>query len=318
LTELRPPSPDEIEEICALVNRAEHHDGVQRVLAIEELRENLDHPSFDLAEDARVATSEGQLVGWTWVWNVPAQSRLERAFVLGEVDPEHRGAGVGRALLAWGLDRATQRLRSRTHDLPKYVRVNAYDWMERNHRLYARMGFAPVRWFEELMRPLDDLPVVPVPEGIVLQPWPDGRADETLAVRNATFADHWGSSVVEPDQWSDLVHGHGGRPDLSVIACDATSGEIVGLCLNHAYPEDDVVTGRREAWIENIGTLREHRGRGLASAMIAWSLDAFAAADFTHSMLVVDTDNPTGAAHLYRNLGFEPVRVAIEHQIEIV
>jgi mycothiol synthase len=317
LIELRPPRPDDIEEICALVNRAEQHDGVERVLSIEELREDLGHPAFDLAEDARVAIRDGELVGWTWVWNLPSQSRLERAFVLGVVAPEHRGAGVGRALLAWGVERARQRLRGRTHELPRYIRVNAYDWLDGNHRLFARMGFTPVRWFEELMRPLGELVAVDVPEGVMLQPWPDGRDDEIRAVRNATFADHWGSSVVEPDQWSSLVHGHGGRPDLSVIACDATTGEIVGLCLNHAYPEDEAVTGRREAWIENIGTLRERRGRGLASAMLAWSLDAFATAGFTHALLVVDADNPTGAARLYRNLGFERVRGSIEHQIEV-
>ena len=91
----------------------------------------------------------------------------------------------------------------------------------------------------------------------------------------------------------------------------------MAICLNHAYPEDDELTGRREAWIESLGTVRDWRRRGVASALIAASLATFAADGFTHALLGVDSDNPTGAAHLYRALGFERQRRSITHQIEI-
>ena len=76
----------------------------------------------------------------------------------GQVDPDHRGVGVGRALLGWGIERATAQLRSSGNGLPKYIRVNRFDFIESAHRLYRRMGFTPVRYFDELLRPLDDLP----------------------------------------------------------------------------------------------------------------------------------------------------------------
>ena len=151
---------------------------------------------------------------------------------------------------------------------------------------------------------------------MALVPWPDDRDDELRHVRNAAFADHWGSAVLDTETWHGYIHGHGSRLDLSVIAVDDESGRAIALCSNAAYPEDEAVTGRKDAWIANIATLREARGRGIASAMIAWSLAAFAAAGFTHALLDVDTDNPTGAARLYRNLGFEPNHRGITFQLE--
>ena len=315
--ELRPVRPDQLEELCALTNRAERHEGLPRVLTVDELEESLAAPFLDLDVDARAAYCGDRLAGWVWIWNPPSERSLERAYVCGDVDPEARGRGAGWALMGWGVARAEERLRSRDHDLPRYIRVEAFDWMEANHRLYGHFGFTPVRWFEELVRPLVDLPAVQGADGVVLCPWPADQDEVLRAVRNAAFADHWGSAPVDQASWHSLVRGHGARADLSVVAVEEATGEVVGLCLNQAYPEDDELTGRHEAWIENLATAGRWRGRGVASSMIAWSMWAFAEAGFSHAMIAVDTDNLTGAARLYRSLGFERERRSITHQIEI-
>ncbi|HET9442576.1 MAG TPA: hypothetical protein VFO65_04590 [Acidimicrobiales bacterium] len=67
-------------------------------------------------------------------------------------------------------------------------------------------------------------------------------------------------TVVEPGQWLDFVRGHRARPDLSVIAVDDGTGEVIGLCVNQSYPEDEAVTGRRDASIANVATARRARG----------------------------------------------------------
>ena len=73
-----------------------------------------------------------------------------------------------------------------------------------------------------------------------------------------------------------------------------------------------VRTGKEAAAVR-----RELRKRGVASALITWSLHAFAQGGFTHAMLGVDADNPTGAHRLYKALGFERERRSITHQIEV-
>jgi mycothiol synthase len=315
--ELRPVRQDQLEDLCALSNRAVSHEGLPRVITVEEFEETIAAPYLDLDLDARAAYVDGRLVGWTWVWNPPSVHLLERAYLFGDVDPVARGQGVGHSLLGWGVARAEERLRSRDHHLPRYVRVEAYEWMEANHRVYADFGFTPTRWFEELVRPLRHLPAVEPVDGVAFVSWPADQDEVLRAVRNAAFADHWGSAPVDPAGWQATVRGHGARLDLSVIAIEEATGEPVALCLNHAYPEDDERTGRREAWIENLGTLGAWRGRGLASGMLAWSMRAFADAGFSHAMIAVDSDNPTGAARLYRNLGFERERRSITHHLEI-
>jgi mycothiol synthase len=311
--ELRPATTEDIPAIGDLIRTAEAHDGVPRVLADDELADDLAASYVDLELDTRVAVRDGEIVGWSQVWHPEAAERLDRADLIGEVAPAHRGQGIGRTLFGWSVDRARERMAATTHGLPRFLRVDAVDWLEDRHRLYRRFGFEAVRWNQMLVRPLDDLPAPVVPEGIRIEPWPE-TDEETLAVRNATFADHWGSTVIPAEVWDEVVRGHGGRPETSFVAVDDATGRIVAICLNQAYPEDEAVTGRKDGIIATLGTLREARGRGVASALIARSLVAFAEADHTHAALDVDSDNPTGALRLYRALGFETDHGAITFQ----
>lgn len=314
---LRPVRLDELGQVCALVNRSERHDGVPRVLVVDELEEEIGGPHVDVELDTRVALAGDEIVGWAHIWHVPSGVGLERAYIFGDVDPVHRDQGVGRALMAWGVERGTSVLRATGNDLPKYLRVDAYDFRTQARRLFARFGFEPVRWFEELLRPLDPLPEVSAPDGIEILDWADEHDGEARAVKNTAFADHWGSTAVTEEKWHDMVHGYGGRPDLSVVAVERATGRVVGFCLNHHYPADEALTGRRDGYIDNLGTLPAWRGRGVASALINMSLRRFAAAGFTHALLDVDSDSPTGAAHLYRGLGFESAQQSITSQIVV-
>jgi mycothiol synthase len=308
---------EDLEALCALHNRSEAHDSVPRVLALEEMREELDDERIVLATDVRIAVCDGQMAGYTYTYYLPSAERLERCHVVGQVDPDHRGVGVGRALLGWGIERATAQLRSSGNSLPKYIRVNRFDYIEPAHRLFRRMGFTPVRYFDELLRPLDDLPVPGKVPGVTIEPWPEDRDDEILAVNNSAFADHWGSGPISADRWHDEVRGFGARPDLSFVAVDDGSGDVVSFCVNKRFEADDAVIGRRDGWIDQLGTLAEWRRRGLASHLIVASLHAFSAAGLTHASIGVDSESPTGAARLYRQLGFERVHRSIEYEIAL-
>jgi hypothetical protein len=92
-----------------------------------------------------------------------------------------RGTGVGRALLGWTIERASEQLRGSGNEVPKFIRVHRFDYLDSAHRLFRRMGFKPARYFDELIRPLDDLPALDdLPEGaggagVTVVPWPDDR-----------------------------------------------------------------------------------------------------------------------------------------------
>ena len=173
--DFRGATPNDIEEMCALHNRSEAHDGVPRVLDVEEMREDFDDEHVVLAEDVRVALCDGELAGYAFAEYIPSDVRLERCYVWGEVDPIHRGVGVGRALLGWGIEQATARLRASSNDVPKYIRVNRFD--------YRRVGapFVPADGFHAgaLLRR------APAPARRPARPRQDRRRDDRAVARRS-------------------------------------------------------------------------------------------------------------------------------------
>jgi len=315
--EYRAASAADAPAIRDLIVRSERHDGVPRVLELDELIEEMADESVDLAERSLVALVDGAIVGYMLVHHKRADVVEQRCHLDGAVDPELRGRGIGSALVEFGIERARLALTAIDDDLPKFIRLSGYDYVESVHRLAARMGFTPVRYFDELLRPLTDIPERLTIDGVSVLPWPTDRDDEIRASKNTAFLDHWGSVPTTAAAWHDQLHGYSGRPDLSFIAVDARTDEVVAMLATSRYEADDELLGRRDGWIQTLGTLREWRGRGVGSALIVEALHAYDAAGLTHASLGVDSENPSGAARLYRNLGFEPRQRMITHQIQL-
>lgn len=315
MLELRPLHRGDVDAVLSLIRRSEVHDHEPLVTPREEIVEMFEEPHFDPTLDGRLVTIDGVPVAYGRVWHRPSGVRLERAYLLGTVDPGHRGRGVGRALFSWQVERATVLLSAYTHDLPRYLRTSAWDSLTGAHHLYERFGFRPVRWFDELVRPLEPAPDYEAPTGVEVVPWQSERAEELRLVHNAAFADHWGSTPSDPESWHKMLGDYGMRLDLSYIAI--IDGRSVGYSLNEVYPEDEALLGRREGWIGTLGVLGEARGRGVATALIAASLRAFLRAGLTHAAIGVDTDNPSGAHLLYRRLGFQTSQRSVTHEREL-
>ncbi len=316
LPELRPLTLEDLPAVAALHQRSQRADRVPQVLMLEELEEELDDDHVVFRTDTRAAILDGRLAGYAYTYHLPSDVREERCYVFGTVDPDARRKGVGAALMRWGLERGAAQLRSSGRDLPRFLRTDQKDDVVGAHALFAHVGMQPVRYMEELLRPLTELPALPVLEGVTIVPWPEGRDEEIRNEKNLAFADHWGSTPTSAHHWHQLLHGFGSRLDLSFIAVD-DAGVVVAHCVNKRFEADDELLGRSDAWIDSLGTLAQWRGRGIASALIAHSLHAFLAAGCTHAAIGVDSENPTGAALLYRRLGFEPVLRSITHELVV-
>jgi mycothiol synthase len=310
--ELRPISVGDAPTVHGLIRAGEVHDRFPLVTSLVEVEEYFAEPHFDPAHDGRLALLDGEPVGWGRIWHVPSGEREERAYLSGTVHPHHRGEGVGTAIFEWQIERATDILRSHAGDLPRHLRTLEYDWVTDALDLYRRHGFVEVRWMEELLRGLEAIPEIDAPGGVGIVAWDRAFDEAARTVKNRAFADHWGSTPTDAATWARWLEGHGTRLDLSFLA--VIDVDVIGYCLNEYYPDDAELLGRRDGWIGNLGVLREWRRRGVASALVVRSLRAFADAGFTHSSIGVDSDNPTGAAGLYRALGFEPRTRSITFQ----
>jgi mycothiol synthase len=272
-------------------------------------------PFVDLELDTRGYWLDDRLVAYGLIWHRPSGEREERAHLQGVVDPDWRGQGIGRHLLAWELERAKESLAARDRSLPWFIRTDEWDWIEDAHHLYRRLGMTPVRYMKEMIRVLDHQVPVDVPHGIEIVLWDRDRDEDARRTVNDSFADHWGSTPTDAESYKHRLDSAGTRLDLSFLAL--ADGEVVGICTNSVYPEDEAVTGRREGWVMTLGVQREWRGKGLASALLRASFNAFLDAGLSHSMIAVDAENPSGAFRLYEKLGYEVLHGSITSQIQV-
>ena len=308
---LRPTTTADLPALAVVVNRVHHATGTMIQVQPDELAEELQSSLTEMGRDSRLAVDRnGRIVGFVWTIHLPSDDADERCYVDGGVDPLLTGRGIGRMLAKWGIEHARELHDLRSGLQSQVIRVSHQAEDERSIELFASLGFTPVRWFDDLVRTLDLLPARRVVDGAVIEPWPlnDPLHDDIRRAKNDAFADHWGSTPTTPDGWVELVHGFGGRPDLSFVARDASDGRVVAMLLSHRFPADDALVGRTQAWIDTLGTVRGWRGRGLATALIVEAMHRYEADGMTHAMINVDADSPTGASRLYRSLGFDTVQ----------
>jgi ribosomal protein S18 acetylase RimI-like enzyme len=252
-----------------------------------------------------------QLVGFAWLKVQVGQREAHRVGCWGGVRPSHRRRGIGTELFSWTVRKATEIAAGLDGALRTTVNIDAADHQVDLLSVATAAGFEPVRRVLEVARPVAR-PLAPAapPPGLELVPWSEELDEPTRLAHVEAFADHWGSEPRNQEEWSQWYTGHRSfRPDLSVVAVDAASGDVVGFVLGAAYPQD-WANGPREAWLTSVGTRRAWRGKGVARWLLSNSLDRVARSDsgFERAILGVDADNPTGALRVYRGLGFEDVR----------
>jgi mycothiol synthase len=314
----RPLREVDYDTLASLLNVASVVDGRAQHQVGEELREEFDSMPVDLPVDTLAAWDGDRLVGVAYMMYLRSTVREERCYVLGTVHPDHRGRGIGRRLLEWGLGRGTALLQGSGNDLPKYLRVDAACVNTSAIRLFERFGLEPIRYFADVRADLSQ----PTPDrlrpgaGFRIVPWDLARNEEARLVKNAAFMDHWGSTPTPPEWWATQTSGFGSRPDWSYFALD-DDDRIVGHLITHRFENDDELLGAKYAWIDNIGTLAQWRGRGIASGLITTALAKYREEGMQFAALGVDSANPTGAYRLYESLGFRLWREFVNYQRDV-
>jgi len=309
----------DMERIAGLLTTVFAHDGIPIVQTAVELEEEFVAPSCTIENDVKVVELEGKLIGVTYTYFLPSESKEERCYIFGGVLPEFRQHGVGTALMTWAIPHGKSLLQSTGRTLPKYLRANVSQQNESAARLCAKFGMKPARFEEDMIRDLTNLPEADMNQKYVIAPWDLARNEEARNVKNLAFQDHWGSTPTSSEHWLQMVNGSTARLDHSFFAVNQQQ-EIVGLLLTHRFESDDELLGKRIGWIDKLATLAEHRKQSIAKNLITHAWHSYAKDGFTHAALTVDTENPTGAYGLYASLGFELYRgtVTFERQVDPV
>jgi mycothiol synthase len=214
-----------------------------------------------------------------------------RAWV--HVHPDHRGRGIGAAVLRWTESRARELGSDKVGQTIPDTNPAAVDLLSSN-------GYG-VRWETWVFqKALESEPPEPrLPDGTKLRTFDEERdARATYELIDRAFSDwpdrdpgfgfdDWVASFLRRDDFD---------PSLTFLVED--DGEIVGVALCLVYGD--------EGWVQQLAVARSHRGRGIGGALLQATFQEFYRRGLRTAGL--STESRTGARGVYEHVGMTVTR----------
>jgi GNAT superfamily N-acetyltransferase len=260
--------------------------------------------SFDPRLDVSVAVVGGRPVAvasreWVDTNDVVRDYRLH-----GAVEPAFRRRGIGSALLREGERQIRELAAQHQTSNPRSFGSWSGESQPGNMALLASAGFTTARWFFEMTRPnLDDIPEVPLPDGLAIRPITEDMAKQVWDADVEAFRDHWGGFDHSDEHLARWLADPTTDLALWLVAFDGD--EIAGGIINAFDPQENEALGLQRGWLASVFTRRPWRKQGLATALISRSLSALREKGLTSAALGVVADNPSGALGVDERQGIQ-------------
>ncbi|NEP90390.1 MAG: GNAT family N-acetyltransferase [Okeania sp. SIO2C2] len=228
------------------------------------------------------------------------------------VDPQTKGNNLEAQILEWGEKRMGEVGRER--NVKVKVLCGAHGDNSQRISLLESCGFEIERYFLTMERSLTDpIPEAEFPEGFTLKHI-ENEADAAVWTEmfNQTFIDHWNHQDITVESVKDKLNDPKYQSELSLVAV-APDGTFAALCDCQIHPENNELKGRKDGYINTLGTRRGFRKRGLGRGILLSALKLLKAEGMETAMLYVDADNLLGATRLYESVGFKRVNTQIAY-----
>jgi len=294
--------------MAAVIQGSKEVDQLERADTGEDVERNYRHlVNSDPYQDMLFAEVDDQVIGYS---RVEWREELSGSYVyvhFGFVLPAWRGKGIGRTMLRYNQQRLREIALSHPGKAKRYYESFASGTEIACTALLLDEGYQAERHFYEMVRPdLENLPDAPMPIGLEVRPVRPEHYQAIYEASKEAFRDHWGfSEEMEPDvdQWLDNPDFD---PSLWRVAWEGD--QVAGMVRSFIDRKQNEEYNRKRGWTEDICVRRPWRRRGLARSLIVQSFYALKERGMQEAALGVDTENRTGALHLYESVGFRPVR----------
>ena len=301
---------DSVEQWAELTNLLATVDGTEEFYEAEDLAEELEEPGFTPETDSWAVWDADRLIAYGQLRvasNLDDEGRVS-ARLGGGVHPDWRERGIGRDLVRRMEARARELSDERHPGAPVIFRASGELEGSPARRLFTHLGYAVVRYFNDLARPVPGDPLsVPEIDGVELTTPTDDHEEAVRLAHTAAFADHWGSSPGTAEGWHGYWTSRSSRREVSTLALDG-DGEVLAYVLTSQWVP-------RELYVTIVGTVPQARGRGIAAACLARTLRLAAeSGEYDVVELTVDSESLTGATRLYERLGFTLARTTASMQ----
>ena len=282
----------DLEVVTCLFNEIGGASGTPRELDFEGMRGMLTVPGCDPERHCFIAEEDsGKAVGYSLVSYEPP---ISRAVAGGGVLQEHRGKGIGRALMRKVVAHAEELGVSSLH-------VEASVTHSDMQHLLSRHGMDVVRSLWKMRWECGDVPEVNLPSGFAVRSLVAGQDEEVLTeLQNVAFGENWGFSPNTVEQIRVRVESNRGGPESIIFITE--DGKPAAYNWTMFYPDDDSPSGV----VAMTGVHPDYRGRGIGRAVVTAGIAYLVERGASFVDLEVDADN-TPARELYLNLGFRKV-----------
>jgi mycothiol synthase len=170
-------------------------------------------------------------------------------------------------------------------------------------------GYRAVRRFNNMLHPLTDLPDRPMPAGFELRPV---TADHLRSIWETQKEMNAGLFENVAEAWTEAAFPAWREQAARTCACWqlAWAGDqVAGMVLAHFDAAENEGKAQKRGYTEHIYVRPDWRHRGLASALIARSLQVLRAQGLHEAELGVDAENESAAFRLYQSLGYKTFSV---------
>lgn len=282
----RPAVPGDAAAVAALVSAYERSLYGETAYTQSDLE--VEWATIDLARDTLVLCDGADLVAFG---SLHDRGELWRTDAY--VHPAHHGRGIGTelavALEAIAGSRGARRVQSGVAEPD-----------EAGQRLFAALGYEPVRVFREMRIELAGEPARPEwPHGLVAGGFDVERdAAAFHAAQQEAFEDHWEFRRRDFGEWRDF-HLVAEKFDPSLWGVVRAGDEIAAgaICVAGRYGG---------GWVAVLFTRRPFRGQGVGRALLQDAFVKFWERGERSVGLSVDADGTLGAFHLYESAGMQP------------
>jgi len=296
--------------MSAVICGSKDADGLEWTQSPEEVDRAYRHLiNSDPRRDMLFAEVDGEVVGYSRVWwNLDKTGiRLYQHFA--HLLPAWRTNGLRRTMLRHNERRLREIAAGHPADDPRFFEAWAEDTETHWASILEGAGYKAVRHGFSMVRPdLENIPDLPLPEGLEVRPIGPELAPVVWAAAREGFRDEWSYSE---DEWSDdklreVQESPTYDPGLWQVAWDGD--QVAGMVLNFVDRAENEEYGRQRGYTEGICVRRPWRRQGLAKALIARSFRMHRELGMTEAALGVDAENPNGALQLYKSMGFQVVK----------
>ncbi|WP_210650235.1 GNAT family N-acetyltransferase [Nocardioides sp. SYSU D00065] len=294
----RPLTSADAPAVLAAIAAEEVADLGESSMTLEDVQADWARPSYDITASTVGVFHDGTLVAYA---DLSGPGIAYTAVV-----PDHRGRGIGTALAGWVQQRARAAGMERVGtQMPK---GSAAD------RLMGDLGYDVLWTAWDLELPPDrELAARPLPAGYAISDAAEEDFTSAWTLLEDAFLEWSDRDRLPLDDFGARVWGRPGYEPWNLRLLHDAAGELLGATHVHlAGGEGDAATS---AYVARIAVRPDHRGRGLAPAMLVDAFSQARAHGATRSYL--STDTRAGARGLYERVGMVVTSTWVNRSIRL-